>query len=429
MKTPELLSPAGSLKAMRLAFAYGANAVYAGQPRFSLRVRNNEFDLNTLDLGINEAHAQHKKLYVVANIAPHNAKLKNFVAQMEPVIALKPDAMIESDPGVIALMRESFPSMPLHLSVQANTLNWAAVRFWQAVGIERVILSRELGLDEIAEIKQRCPEIELEVFIHGALCMAYSGRCLISSYVNKRDPNQGACTNACRWEYNTQSAAEIQQELIPAIPVKTQAIFVAQTERPDEMFALEEDEHGSYLFNSKDLRAVAQGERLVNIGVDSLKIEGRTKSSYYAARTAQVYRRAIDDAVAGKAFNPELLQELDGLSNRGYTEGFLQRHKPQELQNYEHGHSQATSQQLVGEVLEQLADDYLLIDVKNNFKAQDQLLLLSPTGNYQLQWVQLLNVRHEPIDLAPGSGHRVHIRLPFAVVGAQAMLVKILVQH
>lgn len=429
MKNPELLSPAGSLKAMRLAFAYGANAVYAGQPRFSLRVRNNEFDLNTLALGINEAHAQHKKLYVVANIAPHNAKLKNFVAQMEPVIALKPDAMIVSDPGVIALMRESFPSMPLHLSVQANTLNWAAVRFWQAVGIERVILSRELGLDEIAEIKQRCPEIELEVFIHGALCMAYSGRCLISSYLNKRDPNQGACTNACRWEYNTQSAAEIQQELIPAIPVKTQAIFVAQTERPDEMFALEEDEHGSYLFNSKDLRAVAQVERLVNIGVDSLKIEGRTKSSYYAARTAQVYRRAIDDAVAGKAFNPELLLELDGLSNRGYTEGFLQRHKPQELQNYEHGHSQATSQQLVGEVLEQLADDYLLIDVKNNFKAQDQLLLLSPTGNYQLQWVQLLNVRHEPIDVAPGSGHRVHIRLPFAVVGAQAMLVKILVQH
>lgn len=429
MKNPELLSPAGSLKAMRLAFAYGANAVYAGQPRFSLRVRNNEFDLNTLALGINEAHAQHKKLYVVANIAPHNAKLKNFLAQMEPVIALKPDAMIVSDPGVIALMRESFPSMPLHLSVQANTLNWAAVRFWQAVGIERVILSRELGLDEIAEIKQRCPEIELEVFIHGALCMAYSGRCLISSYLNKRDPNQGACTNACRWEYNTQSAAEIQQELIPAIPVKTQAIFVAQTERPDEMFALEEDEHGSYLFNSKDLRAVAQVERLVNIGVDSLKIEGRTKSSYYAARTAQVYRRAIDDAVAGKAFNPELLLELDGLSNRGYTEGFLQRHKPQELQNYEHGHSQATSQQLVGEVLEQLADDYLLIDVKNNFKAQDQLLLLSPTGNYQLQWVQLLNVRHEPIDVAPGSGHRVHIRLPFAVVGAQAMLVKILVQH
>jgi len=426
MQAPELLSPAGSLKAMRLAFAYGANAVYAGQPRFSLRVRNNEFDLNTLALGINEAHAQHKKLYVVANIAPHNAKLKNFVAQMESVITLKPDAMIVSDPGVIALMRESFPSMPLHLSVQANTLNWAAVRFWQAVGIARVILSRELGLDEIAEIKQRCPEMELEVFVHGALCMAYSGRCLISNYVNKRDPNQGACTNACRWEYNAQSAVEIQQELIPAIPVKTQAIFVEQAEHPGEKFVLEEDEHGSYLFNSKDLRAVAQVERLVAIGVDSLKIEGRTKSPYYAARTAQVYRRAIDDAVAGKAFNSALLQELDGLSNRGYTEGFLQRHKQQELQNYEHGNSHATSQQLVGEVLEQLADDYLLIDVKNNFKVQDQLLLLTPTGNYPLQLVQLLNEQHEPIDVAPGSGHRVYIRLPFAVVGSQAMLVKII---
>ena len=424
--SPELLSPAGSLKAMRLAFAYGADAAYAGQPRFSLRVRNNEFDLDTLALGINEAHAQQKKLYVVTNIAPHNAKLKDFVAQMEPVVSLKPDAMIVSDPGVIALMRESFPAMPLHLSVQANTLNWAAVRFWKSVGIERVILSRELAVDEIAEIKQRCPEMELEVFVHGALCMAYSGRCLISNYVNKRDPNQGACTNACRWEYNTQAATEIQQDLIPATEVKTQAVFVEQAEHPGEMFALEEDEHGSYLFNSKDLRAVAQVERLIKIGVDSLKIEGRTKSPYYAARTAQVYRRAIDDAVAGKEFNPELLDELDGLSNRGYTEGFLQRHKQQPLQNYEHGNSLAANQQLVGEVLEQLANDYLLIDVKNNFKAQDKLLLLTPAGNHYLQLVQLLNEQHEPIDVAPGSGHRVHIRLPFSVVGTQAMLVKII---
>ena len=196
--SPELLSPAGSLRAMRMAFAYGADAVYAGQPRFSLRVRNNEFDLPTLAIGIAEAHAQGKKFYVVCNIAPHNSKLQNFVAHIEPVVKLNPDALIVSDPGVIFLLREHFPNMPLHLSVQANTVNWAAVKFWHQQGIERVILSRELGLEEIREIRQRVPEMEIEVFVHGALCMAYSGRCLLSGYFNKRDPNQGACTNACR---------------------------------------------------------------------------------------------------------------------------------------------------------------------------------------------------------------------------------------
>jgi len=428
---------------MRLAFAYGADAVYAGQPRFSLRVRNNEFDLDKLALGISEAHSLGKKLYVVTNIAPHNAKLRDFSQAMEPVVALKPDAMIVSDPGVIALLREQFPQMPLHLSVQANTLNWAAVKFWQAVGIERVILSRELGLAEIAEIKQRCPEMELEVFVHGALCMAYSGRCLISNYVNRRDPNQGACTNACRWEYQTQGACEQQQDLIPAKQVmaeqraqaiKPKAIFVEQAEHPGEQFALEEDEHGSYLFNSKDLRAVEQVQQLIKIGVDSLKIEGRTKSPYYVARTAQVYRRAIDDACAGRDFNPELLTELDGLANRGYTAGFLQRHSPQlqqreqtesQLQNYLRGHSVGEQQQLVGEVFEQASDHALWIDVKNRFTAEDQLLLMTPGGNQRCSAANLVDKHGQPVAVAAGSGHRVKLELPFAVDGHNAMLIKI----
>ncbi len=441
---PELLSPAGSLKALRLAFAYGADAVYAGQPRFSLRVRNNEFDLDNLATGISEAHQQGKKLYVVTNIAPHNAKLRDFTQAMAPVVALKPDAMIVSDPGVIALMREQFPEMPLHLSVQANTLNWAAVKFWQSVGIARVILSRELGLAEIEEIKQRCPDMELEVFVHGALCMAYSGRCLISNYVNRRDPNQGACTNACRWEYQTQGACEQQQELIPATQVsgadlaseslateiKPQTMFVEQAEHPGELFALEEDEHGSYLFNSKDLRAVEQVQQLIKIGVDSLKIEGRTKSPYYVARTAQVYRRAIDDALAGREFNPELLRELDGLANRGYTNGFLQRHRQQlqeesQLQNYARGNSVGEQQQLVGEVSEQASEREIWIEVKNRFTAQDELLLLTPQGNQRFNPVQMLDKNLQPTQVAPGSGHRVKLELPFAVQASNAMLVKI----
>lgn len=191
MFKPELLSPAGTLKNMRYAFAYGADAVYAGQPRYSLRVRNNEFNHENLQLGINEAHALGKKFYVVVNIAPHNAKLKTFIRDLKPVVEMGPDALIMSDPGLIMLVRENFPHMDIHLSVQANAVNWATVKFWQQMGLTRAILSRELSLDEIAEIRSQVPEMEIEIFVHGALCMAYSGRCLLSGYINKRDPNQG----------------------------------------------------------------------------------------------------------------------------------------------------------------------------------------------------------------------------------------------
>lgn len=188
--TPELLSPAGTLKNMRYAFAYGADAVYAGQPRYSLRVRNNEFNHENLALGIQEAHALGKRFYVVVNIAPHNSKLKTFLRDLKPVIEMGPDALIMSDPGLIMMVRDAFPQMDIHLSVQANAVNWATVKFWQQMGLTRVILSRELSLEEIAEIRAQVPEMELEVFVHGALCMAYSGRCLLSGYINKRDPNK-----------------------------------------------------------------------------------------------------------------------------------------------------------------------------------------------------------------------------------------------
>ena len=194
---------------MRTAFAFGADAVYAGQPRYSLRVRNNEFGtLDVLGAAMDEAHAAGKSFYVVSNILPHNAKVRGYLADMAPVIALQPDALIMADPGLIDLVREHWPDQPIHLSVQANTVNFAAVRFWQKLGITRIILSRELSLDEIAEIRQACPDIELEVFIHGALCVAYSGRCLLSGYFNRRDSNQGTCTNSCRWDYALKPASE-----------------------------------------------------------------------------------------------------------------------------------------------------------------------------------------------------------------------------
>ncbi|MEQ4776845.1 tRNA 5-hydroxyuridine modification protein YegQ [Providencia huaxiensis] len=428
MFTPELLSPAGSLKNMRYAFAYGADAVYAGQPRYSLRVRNNEFNHENLAKGIQEAHELGKKFYVVVNIAPHNAKLKTFIRDLTPVIEMGPDALIMSDPGLIMMVREAFPEMDIHLSVQANAVNWASVKFWKQMGLTRVILSRELSLEEIAEIRQHVPEIELEVFVHGALCMAYSGRCLLSGYINKRDPNQGTCTNACRWEYNVKEGKEDDvgnivhvHEPIPVQNVAptlgagapTDKVFmIEEAKRPGEYMTAFEDEHGTYIMNSKDLRAIEHVENLTKMGVHSLKIEGRTKSFYYCARTAQVYRRAIDDAVAGKPFDPTLLSTLEGLAHRGYTEGFLRRHTHDAYQTYEYGYSVSETQQFVGEFTGKRIDGMAEVDVKNKFSVGDSLEMMTPAGNIVFTLDALTNRKGEAIDVAPGNGHVVYLPIP-----------------
>lgn len=437
----ELLSPAGSLKNMRYAFAYGADAVYAGQPRYSLRVRNNEFDHDNLAIGIQEAHDLGKKFYVVVNIQPHNSKLKNFIRDLEPVVAMQPDALIMSDPGLIMLVREHFPHMDIHLSVQANAVNWATVKFWKNMGLTRVILSRELSIEEIAEIKQQVPDMEIEVFVHGALCMAYSGRCMLSGYMNKRDANQGACTNACRWEYKVLDAKEdVTGDVIPVKNLDSgccsqdmdEAHKVAQhqfdepvlLQRNDEdMFATEEDEHGTYFMNSKDLRAVQHVERLTKVGVHSLKIEGRTKSYFYCARTAQIYRKAIDDALAGKPFDPSLMTQLEGLANRGYTEGFLRRHVHSEYQNYENGSSSFDHQIFCGEVLERNGD-YIKIDVKNRFVVGDSLELMTPKGNITFTLTEIKDRKGNLIEDAKGSGHIVEIPIPADIDMQYALLIR-----
>ncbi|NAW64936.1 tRNA 5-hydroxyuridine modification protein YegQ [Photobacterium halotolerans] len=431
MFKPELLSPAGSLKNMRYAFAYGADAVYAGQPRYSLRVRNNEFNHDNLKIGIDEAHAQGKKFYVVCNIQPHNSKLKTFIRDLTPIVDMGPDALIMSDPGLIMMVRESFPDMPIHLSVQANAVNWATVKFWSTQGIERVILSRELSLEEIEEIREKCPQTELEIFVHGALCMAYSGRCLLSGYMNKRDPNQGTCTNACRWEYKAETAkeddagqiVEVQQaasavqmqDVAPTLgegKPTDQVILLSETHKPDEKMAAFEDEHGTYIMNSKDLRAVQHVERLSKMGVHSLKIEGRTKSFYYCARTAQVYRKAIDDAAAGKPFDESLMSTLESLAHRGYTEGFLRRHTHDAYQNYDYGYSISDNQQFVGEFTGKRRGALAEVEVRNKFLVGDSLELMTPNGNVTFTLEHMENRKSETIADAKGSGHFVFIPVP-----------------
>jgi putative protease len=415
-KAPELLAPAGSLEMMRTAFAFGADAIYAGQPRYSLRVRNNAFGtIAALQEGIDEAHARGKQFFVVSNIFPHNAKLATYLDDMAPVIALKPDALIMSDPGLIDMVREIWPEQAVHLSVQSNTVNWAAVRFWKKLGLTRIILSRELSLDEVAEIRQQCPDIELEVFVHGALCIAYSGRCLLSGYFNHRDPNQGSCTNSCRWDYKVSTSDGQPAQLLR----QEQEILLEERQRPGELMPIEEDEHGTYIMNSKDLRAIEHVKRLVEIGIDSLKIEGRTKSPYYVARTVQSYRKAIDDAVAGRALDPALLGQLDGLANRGYTGGFFQRHTPEETQNYLRGHSESGRSLYVGDVVSFDATRGLAqVIVKNRFSVGDWLEVIQPTGNVDVHLTKMENESGEAVQVASGSGHVVWIPLPESCVGA-----------
>ncbi|MBK6637594.1 MAG: tRNA 5-hydroxyuridine modification protein YegQ [Rhodocyclaceae bacterium] len=457
MKSPELLAPAGSLRMVRTALDFGANAIYAGQPRYSLRVRNNEFgNLDKLGEGIALAHECGSQFFVVSNIFPHNAKLKTYLADMAPVIALKPDALIMADPGLMLMIRETWPEMPIHLSVQANTVNHAAVRFWHSVGVRRVILSREISLDDVAEIRQQCPEMELEVFVHGALCIAYSGRCLLSGYFNHRDPNQGSCTNSCRWKYEvheggTDTSTSTASSLAASLPRRpgscggseasaiqqagtsrsgdprdADEFLIEEETRPGQLMPIEEDEHGTYILNSKDLRAIEHVHRLTEIGVDSLKIEGRTKSAYYVARTCQSYRRAIDDAVAGKPFDAKLVAGLESLANRGYTGGFYERHPDQDYQNYLRGVSESAASQYVGDLVGYSEDGLAEIEVKNRFRVGDRLELIHPAGNTEhlidALWLKTQRAGTEALftsaQTAPGNGHTVRVALPAGRVGA-----------
>ncbi|MEW8422714.1 MAG: tRNA 5-hydroxyuridine modification protein YegQ [Candidatus Thiodiazotropha sp.] len=422
MKRPELLSPAGTLKNARYAFAYGADAVYAGLPRYSLRVRNNDFLERNLAIGIDQAHALGRRFYLACNVMPHNAKLKTFIKDLEPIVAMGPDALIMSDPGLILMVREAWPAMPIHLSVQANTVNAEAVRFWQRQGLSRVILSRELSLEEVEEIRQAVPAMELEVFIHGALCIAYSGRCLLSGYFNHRDANQGTCTNSCRWDYKLSQAVEPPAANTGPAGVARhneadQVYAIEERGRPGEPMPVFEDEHGTYIMNSKDLRAVEHVARLVEIGVDCLKIEGRTKSHYYTARTTQVYRQAIDDAVAGRPFQVTLMADLESLANRGYTDGFYQRHESQELQNYRYGSSQTERQQFVGDVTGvDGATGLIDLDVKNKIRVGDRLELMTPGGNHSFVLQRMEDQNGNAMQEAPGGGYRVRVELPVRAV-------------
>lgn len=419
MKKPQLLAPAGNLRNLGYAISYGADAVYAGIPRYSLRVRNNDFhQFDNLRKAVAITHAAGRKFFLATNLLPHNNKIKHFINNLEPVVDLQPDALIMADPGLIMLVREKWPQLNIHLSVQANTMNYAAVRFWQSIGLKRIILSRELSLLEVREIRQQCPDMELEVFVHGALCIAYSGRCLLSGYFTHRDANQGSCTNSCRWSYDLKAQRDEPHEPerpdadlgSPGHPLARQNYVLEESERPGEFMPVEEDEHGTYIMNSKDLRAIEHIRELVDIGVDCVKIEGRTKSNYYVARVTQAYRHALDDICEGSELDRRWLDSLDSLSNRGYTDGFYQRHANNELQNYHQGHSISTRQRYVGEFTGRINEDgWAEVDAKNRFAIGDEMEIIHPRGNRKLVLERIINRGGDAVEVVPGGGHRVFI--------------------
>jgi len=303
---PELLVPVGNREKLEVAIAYGADAVYFGSREFSLRRRAGNFSLTAIRAAIVYCHKHAVKAYLAVNLLPYNDDIDALGDYLKELQTSPPDALIVGDPGVITLCRDYLPGIPLHLSTQANTLNYMSASFWQKIGVGRINLARELSLHDITEVVNRVPGMEFEVFVHGAMCMAYSGRCLLSAALTGRHANRGDCAQPCRWAY------ALQEET-----------------RPGEFMALEEDERGSYIFNAKDLCLIARLPELKAAGVHSLKIEGRMKSAYYVAVVTKVYREAIDQMALSKeaSFSPEQLEkwknELTRVSHRRYTEGFI----------------------------------------------------------------------------------------------------------
>lgn len=358
IKKPELLLPAGSLLKLKTAFLYGADAVYAGTPEMSLRAKS-KFPLEDMEEGISFAHEKGKKVYLTLNLFSHNRDIAKLENHIKTIKHLLPDGIIVSDPGIFKYIKQEMPAMPLHISTQANVCSWMTADFWKNMGADLCVLGREVSFNEALEIREKCKDIKLEIFVHGAMCISYSGRCLMSAFMASRSANQGACAHSCRWKYKSKLVME--EEL-----------------RPGEYFEMYEDERGSYIMNSKDLCLMLKLDKILAAGFDSLKIEGRNKSAYYAAQTARAYRKAIDDYFNDpSAWAPEpYMRELATLQNRGYTLGFFDGIPSSQAQDYSDTSSKSDWRN-IGYVKENRGSA-LVIDLRNKIVKGDKIEILSP---------------------------------------------------
>ena len=402
MQKPELLAPAGSLEKGKMALLYGADALYLGGTNFGLRAFASNFDKETMREMVEYAHSLNKKIYVTVNIVPHNEDLINLPEYLLELQELKVDALIISDLGVWNIAKNTVPQMPLHVSTQANTSNWSAVEMWQKLGADRVVLARELGLTEIAEIKDKT-KMELEVFVHGAMCISHSGRCLLSNYMAGRDANKGACVQACRWKYS-----------------------LVEENRPNEHFPVLEDERGTYIFNSKDLCLINYVPELIKAGVDSFKIEGRMKSMHYVASVVSVYRQAIDSYFAAPEnyiVQEKWLEELAKVSHRSYTQGFMTGKTDENSQVYTTSSYQQTHDFVGLTVKYDALAKRLYIEQRNNIKSGEELEILQPNGKIlSLVLVDMQDDKGQEISVAPHP--RQIISVPYLQFVAENSLVR-----
>lgn len=382
IKKPELLAPAGNLEKLKFAITYGADAVYLGGEAFGLRAGAGNFTLADMAEGVAFAHERGRKVYVTVNIFAHNQDLDGLSAYLRAIEKIGVDAILVSDPGVFQIAQETVPDLPIHISTQANNTNWRAAMFWQQLGAERIVLARELSLSEISEIAAKCKEtgMETEMFIHGAMCISYSGRCLLSNFMVGRDANQGDCAHACRWRYR------IQEE-----------------KRNGEYMEVEEDSRGTYIMNSKDLCLLEYLPEIISAGVDSLKIEGRMKSPYYVANTVRIYRAAIDAYCAnpeGYQYCPEWKEELAKVSHRDYTDGFALGKPGAAAHRYEDG-GYLRNYSFVGLVRDQ-DEQYIWVEQRHKIKLGDTLEMITPVGDvYEWQVVHLVDKDKNPIESTP----------------------------
>lgn len=389
----ELLMPGGSLEKIKYAIAYGADAIYAGVPRYSLRARENEFfDIDLIKEAVDYVHSKGKKIYLTANIYAHNNKINGFMDAMKDMVQLKPDAFIMTDPGLIAMTKDKFPEAAIHLSTQANNTNWAQVKFWKDYGIERAILARELRIEEIKEIHEKVPDIELEAFVHGSICMAYSGRCLLSNYLSYRDANQGTCSHTCRWGFkvNANEAERGTREdgstVFDDVDTDYRPLdgdfYLEEKERPGEMMPIDEDEYGTYIMNSKDLCGIDYMAKLRDAGVVSFKVEGRNKTEYYASIVARAYRRGLDAIADGKELPDDvrdwMLAEVSTTANRGFIPGFYPRNAKAAAQELERSHAIQTHLYAARVVAYDKDSRVVCLDTKNRMDEGDELTFITP---------------------------------------------------
>ncbi|HEX8974302.1 MAG TPA: U32 family peptidase C-terminal domain-containing protein [Patescibacteria group bacterium] len=399
----ELLAPAGSLEKLKYAIHYGADAVYAGIPDVSMRARINAFDEKALLEAIEYVHTEGKKIFVTLNIYAHNYHLPTVEKHLKFLKKTKVDALIISDPGIISLAKKIAPEIPIHLSTQANTTNWQAAKFWYELGVERIVLAREVTLDDIRQIKKHVPKLELEYFVHGAMCMSYSGRCILSKWMSGKSANLGDCTQPCRWGYHQKSKVESRKLKDEEDDILTMSAEEVQGRHGLE---LEQDKHGTYFFNSKDLNLLSHLKELKDAGVTSFKIEGRNKSAFYVASVVRAYRSVLDVIEAGKD-EKELKKvqraasgELDKLVNRGYTKGFLLGLEPE---HSFYGSPAINAYQFVGEVLARDGKK-LTMKIHNAVYTDDVLEMVSKEKIQNVRIKKILNENGEEVESAHG-GH------------------------